>query len=246
MNAISVCVDYADILAITLPRNRHYFDEYVVVTSHNDESTVRLCAENNVICYQTDAFYRFGAMFNKGLAMEEGFNILGRRGWLCILDADIVLPDDAVFSDAEIGKLYSPYRHLLAEPKQFRDGMDWSKLTVRHESEHAGYCTYFHAKDYHLTLPWYGIGWTHAGGCDSEFSSKWPIVDRYRPDWKVLHLGPTDVNWCGRVTDLEDQALAQERAAQMYQVMHTYRRPELNIPQEAIHVIGSKDRTTRE
>ena len=43
MNAILVCVDYSDLLAITLPHNRHHFNKVMVVTTPEDKDTIRLC-----------------------------------------------------------------------------------------------------------------------------------------------------------------------------------------------------------
>lgn len=236
MNAITVCVNYSDLLKITLPRNRRHFNDYLIVTSHDDLETVRVAAKNNCSCFQTNAFYLHGAMFNKGLAMEQGFDVLGREGQICILDADIVLPQYATF-DIEIGKLYSPYRFMLDKVEDYNDELEWGRLPTRQDFEHCGYCTYFDTRDPHLSKPWYGLNWSHAGGCDSEFQSKWPLVDRYRPEWKVLHLGPTDTNWCGRVSGLEG-AEVEKRRNQMYQVLHSYRRPELNIPMDDIHKVN--------
>lgn len=226
MKAITVCVDYADLLSITLPRNKHHFTDYLVVTSYTDEATLALCAEHNIHCFQTNAFYEQGAMFNKGLAMEQGFDVLGRDGWITVLDADIVLPK-MINCENTNGYLFSPHRYMLLDPTLFTDHLDWSTLPERQDFEAAGYCQIFNADDPHLSLPWYGTKWSHAGGCDSEFQMKWPFTKRVRPDFKVLHLGPTDKNWCGRVTGLPNSDIVAQRRANMHNVMQNYRRPEL-------------------
>ncbi len=241
MKAITICVDYSDILKLTLPRNRSHFSDYLIVTTFDDYDTQTLAAEYGCSTFLTNAFYRHGAMFNKGLAMEEGFDVLGREDWIMVLDADTILPTDACFDDSEIGKLYSPYRHMLEEVERYDALLDWSTLPVRPDFEHCGYCTYFHASDSHLSLPWYGLNWKHAGGCDSEFQAKWPLVNRYRPSWKVLHLGPTDTNWCGRVSGKDRGLLTDTRRENMHKVLHTYRRAELNIPMSDLHKITNVD-----
>lgn len=212
MKAIIVCVEYDDLLAITLPRNARHFDEVLVVTSFADGGTeeeawrARTRIGGRVRLHKTDAFYRNGAAFNKGLAMEEGFDVLGRDGWICILDADTLLPDglSLALEGLKRGHLYSPYRRCLLDPAEYHDDLDWSTLREgpeRQSGEFAGYCQMFHGGDPVLQLrPWYGLDWQHAGGCDSEFWWRWPKKRRIRPDFQVLHLGPMMANWAGRQT----------------------------------------------
>jgi hypothetical protein len=93
MNAILVSVDYSDLLAITLPYNRHHFNRVMVVTRPNDFHNVFPIAQaNQAVVYTTDAFYRDGAVFNKWAALEEGLTWMGREGWICIMDADVLWP----------------------------------------------------------------------------------------------------------------------------------------------------------
>lgn len=117
-NSITVCVNYSDILAITLQNNVKHFDRTVVITDSKDIKTQDLCQEYpNVDVYITDAFYANGAKFNKGLAMEQGLDYLGRDGWICIWDADIVMPDNLDLSQCKIGNLYSPHRRIREDIK---------------------------------------------------------------------------------------------------------------------------------
>jgi hypothetical protein len=180
----------------------------LVVTSDKDIKTIQLVNELGYDCYTTDAFYRRGALFNKGAAMEEGFDVLGREGWICIWDCDIVMPSDIRIPMMEQDCLYGPNRRILENPIDFQDGLDWSKYPCpTHPNEFAGYFQLFHAS----TLPqrpWYSTDWTHAGGCDSDFQSKFPQSKCRRTSFDVLHLGPEGMpehgsrvgrNWCGRV-----------------------------------------------
>ena len=66
---LSICVDFADILALTLPRNARHFKNILVVTSPDDHATADVVKSvKNASLFTTDAFYRDGAVFNKGLA----------------------------------------------------------------------------------------------------------------------------------------------------------------------------------
>lgn len=222
MKAITVCVEYDDLLAISLPENARHFDRMLVVTSPTDHATTLVANSfENVLAYHTDAFYRRGADFNKGLALEEGFNVLGRDGWICILDADTVLPRDVDFSMLEIGKLYCPKRRILTDPTQWSRGLDWSTLPTPPVIEHAGYCQIFHADDPIIKglRPWYGTNWRHAGGCDSDFHQHWPPSRKIWLPWEVLHLGPHGKNWYGRYTARLDGS-EPDHAAQRREAWH--------------------------
>ena len=74
MKAITVCVEYDDLLAITLPWNAHAFDHTMIVTSWADKATYEL-VEKMADCglavtpYRTDAFFDDDCSFNKGKAV---------------------------------------------------------------------------------------------------------------------------------------------------------------------------------
>ena len=224
MRAITVCVDYSDLLAITLPANRQHFDEMLVVTGPRDDATVAECMKYPDVSFvRTDAFYRDGAAFNKGLAIEEAFDKIGRNGWFCVLDADILLPLGAIWADVEMFCLTAPRRRMVYDrDKWFRPG-DWQQYPLFHDVEHAGYCQIFSGDDPALRRrPWYGVDWRHAGGCDSDFAANWPPHRLRRPPWHVLHLGQPGINWCGRVQPWQDGRVpvkAHERRVELNRLM---------------------------
>jgi len=180
-----------------------------VVTSLEDHETRQLVANApQARCFATDAFYRKGTPFNKGLAMEEGFDYLGRSGWICVLDADIALPSEMPLPELDKNTLYSPHRRVMKDTQIALLGgipceEDWWLFPEGWEQkngEFAGYYQLFHAEAEALReKPWYGVRWPTAGGCDSEFW--WKFRDRGRlarlGGFEVLHLGPLGVNWGG-------------------------------------------------
>jgi len=208
IKAITVSVNYDDLLRVTLPRMKSHFDSILVVTDNKDRATHRVAEKYGAAVYRTDAFYRHGAVFNKGLAIEEAFDQIGRRGWILLVDADIILPPDVDLSECDDPeRLYSPYRRLLKCPSDltYLDHQSWSTLERGPEGtrndEFAGYFQLFHADATPLKVkPWYGIGWRTAGGCDSEFWWKWDREKLTRPSFEVLHVGQPNRNWKGRVT----------------------------------------------
>jgi hypothetical protein len=213
INAILVCVDFADLLAITLPYNRHHFERVLVVTSFADTKTVEVAVAARADVWQTNLFYADGAVFNKWAALETGLDVLGRRGWLCVMDADVLWPQEAsaIMELAPLvpGSLYSPFRRMLDPlpvPLVIPDQAAWNRLP-RHPQvrEFAGYTQLFHADDPVLgPPPWHQTDWRHAGGADSFFQEKWPLSRKVRLPFEVLHLGPAGINWCGRASQLAD------------------------------------------
>ena len=209
VNAVTVCVGYDDLLAITLPRMTAVFERICVVTDQHDCATVLVAeSRDNVFAHQTDAFYRDGATFNKGAAVEEGFTAVGRDGWMCVIDADLVLPLGTDLSACEPGFLYTARRRMCYDPGKWDGSEDWSRFTLSRDREWAGYLQVFHADDPVLRKrPWYDLTWRHAGGCDSSFQGRWkPNRKRLLP-FKALHLGAVSLNWWGRQTKRLDGSM---------------------------------------
>jgi len=225
IRGITVSVEYDDLLEITLHRAAQVLDKIVVVTTPEDHATLAIVARvPNAVVYCTDAFYRDGAAFNKGRAIEEGLDFLGRRGWILSFDADIVLPADFPPEHQRYKRvLYAPWRRILDDPTQhghYADPATWRKLPRYEETwEFAGACLLFHADAPHLgEPPWFGVTWEAAQGYDTEFFFKWPEKHRKRWDYDVLHLGRHTQNWYGRRTPKLDGTIpekAAERAARM-------------------------------
>lgn len=209
--AITVCVDYSDLLAITLPYNRHHFDFFCVVTAPQDERTIQFCRDNGTVdlLHVTDKFYEHGAVFNKWAALEQALDHYGRDGWMCLMDADVLWPKVAPLP-FESGKLYTPRRRMMPDvTSTVPDESTWSAFPIHpQEREWAGYTQVFSAFDDVLgPAPWHETNWAHAGGADSFFQAKWSPADKVRPKWNVLHLGEAGVNWCGRSSGYVDGSM---------------------------------------
>ncbi len=204
VRALITSVNYTDCLKLTLHYNRHHFSEVYVVTTPEDEPNVRPVAEaNGVKVIVTDSFYKDGADFNKYGAIEYGLDVMGREGWVCLLDADVVLPRDAKLDNLVPGNLYGPLRRMLdVVPPCFPPEDTWRELPLFNSGNHyAGYCQIFHASDAVIgSPPWHGSGWNNASGGDTFLQNKWALANKIRPPWECLHIGPHGVNWKGRTS----------------------------------------------
>lgn len=234
MRAILVCVDYADLLAVTLPYNRHHFDDVAVVTSSGDTKTLQVAREHGAQVIVTDLFFEAGAVFNKWKALEYGLSQFGRQGWLCLMDADVLwpkqLPPGIYFRQ---GYLYTPLRRMFTDTsKPLPPESEWGNYPIhRNIAEWAGYSQIFHASDPVLgPAPWHEINWRHAGGADSFFQQKWPADRKVRPRFEVLHIGEAGVNWCGRASAYLDGRLPADAGERREQVRRFIRQRRANPP----------------
>lgn len=217
MRAILVSVNYSDLLAITLPYNRHHFTDVMVITSHQDVENIRsICWGCRAGILTTDLFYQDGATFNKWRALEWGLDQMGRHGWICIMDADVLWPkngSDILKRYLRPGFLYTPLRRMFTDlTKPLPPENEWNRYPIhRNVNEWAGYSQVFHASDTVLgNPPWHDTTWLHAGGSDSFFQMKWPRHRKIRPPFHVLHLGPAGENWFGRSTPLLDGTIPEQ------------------------------------
>jgi len=201
MKAIVISVNFADYLAATLPRNVPHFDKVVVVTTPQDKATAKVVDEcRNAELLRTDAFFVKDAAFNKGAGIREGLLQIGREGWICLLDADVVLPSEIPKQDLRPGNLYAPLRRMCYHPELWNGSLDdWNdRYPLFPDIVPSGYCLIFHADDRHLE-PWpaYPAHWMN-GASHREFQDKWHSQQKHRLPFDVLHLGSPAENWYGR------------------------------------------------
>jgi hypothetical protein len=243
--AFITCVGFADILAATLPKNAVHFSSTVVITTPDDEETVRV-AESvpSVSVYRSDAFHRRGEPFNKGCAIEESLRFFldggdMPGGYFAILDADVVMPAEITWPQLRHECLYSPLRRMMEElpnPLVVPPEDAWTRFPL-HPQQHewAGFFQLAHASAPPLkTLPWYPTSWRTAGGCDSEFQAKWQPKDKIRLPFEVLHIGPAGENWIGRVTPFADGTIP-EGAAERRQALRDLIRKRRPGPDRFVH-----------
>lgn len=239
MRAFIVSVNYTDILSVTLPWNRHHFEEINVITDKKGEKEIRdllwnlpsISTSTTLGMYATDAFYDDGANFNKWKALEQGLDIFGRHGWICLLDADILWPKKIPGLPLHPGYLFGALRRMYDHPITNCEGdkpmlyippeIKWGEYRLHpNVQEWAGYTQIFHASD-PVLIPcahcghtkemhplarcrgyaWHDTAWRHAGGADSFFQKRWKDSNKVRLPFEVLHIGPAGVNWCGRTSE---------------------------------------------
>ena len=240
MKAVTVCVEFDDLLRVTLPRYLGLFESVLVVTSEDDKKTVEYVTwlghqHPNVDFWRTHTFETGGAQFNKGLALEGAMDQIGREGWICVFDADMMLPEKVVFPELRQCLLYGTRRYELEKKEKwpaYVTSESWKGLpylTTSHDwpvfsgrVNLGGHFLLFHASDPQLRQrPWFSTNWIHAGGHDSDFVARWPAVGQVLLPFDLLHLGKHEHNWMGRREDRLDGAAISlvKHRGRMMQIM---------------------------
>lgn len=230
VQAVTVCVNFADILEHTLINNLAHFDYLVVVTSHKDRATQALCRKMSIQCVKTDDFYHEGANFNKARGINIGLAHLKPGGWRLHIDADIALPptframlrhhplrEDSIYGADRLnvygfdawqrvrGALHMQHNyHYMVSPFIDRD----TDLGSRFVHNEWGYCPIGFFQLWHSSLPeiYYPVNQGSANHTDVTFAIQWPREKRALiPELFVYHLesarGQDQKNWDGRKTD---------------------------------------------
>ena len=123
INAVTVCVNFSHYLKHCIS-NKKYFKRWVIVTHEDDTDTIKLCEKHDLEYILSKKIYE--RVFNKGAAINEGFDYLGKdKEWYCHIDADVLLHDNfaSSFSPTHI---HGQLRHTYLErvlPHQHKLGM---------------------------------------------------------------------------------------------------------------------------
>lgn len=208
--SFTVCVNYDDLLAITLPRICGAVDKAVVVTSERDWATVEVAKGHGATVYQTDRFYSGGAAFNKAAALEEATAAEEHGPWMLLIDADTVLPPsfqvEALLNAGALRRdtLYGARRRIAKDIRALQQVLQgpggWAQKLcppTRDKDEIPGYFQLFWSPG--VERPWFQLSWEHAGGYDTCFQER--FARREVLPYSIIHLGEPGRNWQGRRTD---------------------------------------------
>ena len=207
LSGLTVSVDYADLLAKSLPLWFQGCDKLLVVTTARDKATIDLCSNyDGILVHITDAFYRYGAVFNKGLAISEAIEVFDYLDdWMLLFDADVIPTQGwrgiVETSGIQPGNLYGARRVMEDGTGNPHD--NW---------ELPGYFQLFHATDQNVQRrPLMDCSWIHAGGFDSEFQARWTREHKHRLSLTLTHQGQHGRNWFGRFNTQQMDKLLEDR-----------------------------------
>jgi hypothetical protein len=229
IEAVTVCVGYADFLAHSLPINKAVLDRIVVVTAPEDKDTQRVCDTWGIRYYRTDSIRSRWGEFHKARGINEGLRLLDRDAWIVHIDADTILPahfhDSVARADFDTSMVYGLDR------MECQSYEEWQRYFGSPEPPIQGNGIFIHTTHAPFKIGtrvqfpdsggWIPIGffqmWHHdadrdypenhssAGKTDSQFARLWPRRKRgFIPEVIAYHLeseqAPMAVNWQGRKT----------------------------------------------
>lgn len=200
IEAITICVNYADYLDLTLPENKSFFDNYIVVTSHSDKDTVNICNKYGVQVVQTDDFYK-DASFRKGAGINVGLSHIVYSDWVALIDADILMGENTgsiIHNVENLNKryVYGPVNKFHSTTNIVGSNAHWGGKAC------AGFFQLFNVSIFQGQQRYHPCGSKDCSEDDIKFSRLFDKVEYV--DITAIHLGPTsedgkpNVNWKGR------------------------------------------------
>ena len=226
IEALLVCVGYADFLRRTLPLNVDLFDRVVVVTASEDAATIAVAQEAGADVVVSDSYREKGAAFNKGRMINTGARALDFDDWVLITDADIFFPPD--FRKAVDGMILNPgslhYATRFIPPaascgqwleRYVRTPGIVSELRLTDPGSNRnpwGYCQLFNVRAKAIRdrgRDIYSEKFASAGGVDYHFHNLWHPERKILlngPAFRLVHIphGQLGTNWNGRLSPALD------------------------------------------
>lgn len=209
IHGLVVSVNYADLLVPGIGLWMGGLDSLTVVTDLNDDDTVALAIAmgHGATVFRTDAFYRNGAAFNKGLAQQEAWHLVPKDDWILLIDADVIPPiawrQRLEALRPEPGWLYGCFR------------FDEHGCKIADDTHGYGYFQLFHSSDPLAQRdPFFDVDWVHAGNGDSNIMLRWRNAGRlaHPLPLRLTHPGGKSENWFGRGKHEEFRRMQADRA----------------------------------
>jgi hypothetical protein len=170
LEALTVCVNYGDFLAVAAQHNRALFDRWLVITTPEDEETREVCRQYNLDTLITREGIVPGSEFNRGLLIERGLQQLSTNSWRWNLDSDVILPSHTrqalQLAQLDPEAIYGFDRIMV------RSWNDWVRL------RDSGYLSQQFRSTYEVHFPPgfdIGLRWVvpHSGWVPTGFSQLW-------------------------------------------------------------------------
>jgi hypothetical protein len=215
IEAVTVCMNYADFLAHSVPLNMHHFDRWIIVTEPKDFHTQDVCKYYGLEFITTYEANLHKGEFHKGKCVTLALNELSKTDWLLLIDADTILQPNFrdVMNRLNIDEELDKSCLYTIDRVRFESFDEWIKFYTR-PSYHLGN----RSRDGRFCLPnfvptgffqmWHSSTgvveyiheWAECGGEDIRFSYLWPRNKRiFIPETTCYHIasGP-ECNWTGR------------------------------------------------
>jgi len=215
IEAITVCIDYADFLAWSMPLNKQHFDNWIVVTEPRDNHTKEVCRYYNVNFLETYSAELHKGEFHKGVCVTEGIEKLSKADWLLLIDADTILQPNfrRVIETLNLNNELDKSCLYTIDRVRFDSIEEWLKFYTRpsfnlgNRPRDGRFCLpnfiptgFFQMWNVETGIIQYIHQWCTVGGEDIRFAYLWPRNKRiFIPETTCYHIASDrQNNWLGR------------------------------------------------
>jgi len=215
IEAITVCMNYGDFLAYSMPLNKQHFDKWIVVTLPDDRHTQEVCRYYGVQYITSYSANLHKGEFHKGLCVTEGIQVLDKTDWLVLIDADTILQPnfrgavECLNIQEELDKscLYTIDRVRFETIEEWLDFYGRPTYNLENRSRDGRFCLpdfvptgFFQMWNVETGVLEYIHKWEQCGGEDIRFAYLWPRHKRiFIPETICYHLASSpECNWLGR------------------------------------------------
>jgi len=207
-----VSVNYSDFLQLTLPLNRRFIKDILVVTSQEDTLTKEVCVTHGAKYIEAEG-YDEGKSFNKGKMINAGIRHLRyvqNKNWIIHADADVILDkriESFDLSSLDVNSIYCCKRYNLRTIEDFnaiykvnseKNHEEFMPVDdvglVTDKSPGEGYFQLFSKNFYSEQFEW-------AHQSDLHFARLFDRIIEIK-NYSVVHLGVPGLNWWGRVSEV--------------------------------------------
>jgi len=223
IEGLMVSSGYGDYLKVTLPLNKSYFDNLVIITTVDDFETQSVCKQNDIRYLLSDEIHKDGAGINRGLTYNKAVKKLNRSGWILFFDADIILPVNfrTLLQQQQLDTEYLYYTGRVGPVDDIKNQIisflenrelihSWEMGSEFANQGPWGYFQLFNVNATTLRHDecWYPENFHGVGESDNQFQLKWGDKKRLlpQPQFRVAHLyhqlsyDGEGLNWNGRRT----------------------------------------------
>lgn len=149
LDVIIVCVNYSDVLRLTLPQNKKIFENITVVTHVNDKKTIELCKVNNIRCVKDSDCV--DEKLNKSMAINTGIQSIKDPDYLLLLDADIIVEDKIDVYRLKDDTIYTSGRYIIPSINDYDDHLynskDLKQISKKEDDRGLGFFQLFNYKE---------------------------------------------------------------------------------------------------
>jgi hypothetical protein len=197
--AISVCVNYHDILYHNIDQNIKFISKWYIITSPDDVLTQKLIKEKNISNIELIIYNNFynNCKFNKGGAIrqvQDYIDLHYNESNILLLDSDIYLPNN--FSEKLPNILQNDTIYGVSERIDYWKLTDFNNNINPHKYKCSkNFVGFFQL--YKQNSKYKYENSYNCAKCDDSFKDK--FYKKINLDLIVKHLGKDGINWNGRI-----------------------------------------------